>query len=97
MADTNIVNKKIYKTPEYTRRAHKAYRDRNPDKIKKQGLETYYKNKDKESYKEKKKAYLKKRYEEKKKTITPEEKAAKSKYMREYRARKKMEIQKTTN
>ena len=39
----------------------------------------------------KRKIYQKKVYEEKKKTITPEEKAARAKYMREYRAKKKMQ------
>ena len=46
---------KVYKTPEYIRKAHKAYRDRNPDKVKERGLSTYYKNKDSQLYKEKKK------------------------------------------
>ena len=39
----------------------------------------------------KRKIYQKRVYEEKKKTITQEEKEARAKYMREYRARKKME------
>ena len=86
---------KVYKTPEYTRRAFKKYYTTHKMDINKKNLEYYYQKMESASAEEcirKRKAYQKKNYEKKKaKGITPEEKEARAKYMREYRARKKME------
>ena len=85
---------KVYKTPEYIRTALKKYYTTHKTDINKKSLECYYRrmeSTDAEECIRKRKIYQKKVYEEKKKTITPEEKAARAKYMREYRAKKKMQ------
>jgi hypothetical protein len=93
MAETT--GEKVYKTPEYTRRALKKYYTTHKMDINKKNLEYYYKKMESASAEEcirKRKAYQKRNYEKKKaKGITQEDKEARAKYMREYRARKKLE------
>jgi len=82
MVETNEIEiqtevAKVYKTPSYIRNAQKRYIENNPEK-----------------YKLIQKIARKKIYENKKaKGITPEEKEAKAKYMREYRAKIKLQNQ----
>jgi hypothetical protein len=85
-----------YKTPSYIRAAAKRYRDKHPDIIK--SIQTKYRQKKiaehDEKYYNMRNEINKSQYKKKKeKGITPEEKAARAKYMREYRARKKAEKQ----
>ena len=86
---------KVYKTPEYVRKAQRRYKIKNMELVKSKSLEIYYKKKNgknSDEYMQKRRDYQIKHYHDKKLTgITAEEKAAKAKYMREYRARKKME------
>lgn len=84
---------KVYKTPSYIRAAHKRYREKYGDKFRK--LVSDYEKKKRiekdEVFLEKRRKIAKKHYNNNKSAITPEQKAAKAKYMREYRAKKKLE------
>ena len=92
---SEITHERVYKTPSYTRAASKRYREKNRDKIliqKKIYIKKIQENED-ESYYNRIKVYNKQAYKKKKeKGITPEEKANRAKYMREYRAKKKAEL-----
>ena len=87
-----------YKTPEYCRILNKKYREKNKEKERVRKLQ-YRKKKlqeGDENYilaikKNNQRQYIKR----KEKCITPEEKAKKAAYMKEYRARKKLEKQNT--
>ena len=87
-----------YKTPEYCRILNKKYREKNKEKEQKR-VHEYRKKKlqeGDENYilaikKNNQRQYIKR----KEKGISPEEKAKKAAYMKEYRARKKLEKQNT--
>ena len=92
---SETTGEKVYKTPEYIREAQRRYKIKNMELVNSKSLEIYYKKKNSkngEEYMQKRRNYQIQKYHEKKLSgITIEEKAAKAKYMREYRARKKME------
>ena len=97
----NIVNsERIFKTPEYNRILNKKYREKNKKKELERKKE-YRRKKleiNDEHYIQKIKDNNKKQYLKKKATgITPEEKAKKAAYMKEYRARKKLEKELSKN
>ena len=85
-----------YKTPLYVRECARRYRETNKDKevIRKLKYRRQKIESRDEAYYRKSKEYNKRRYIKKKENgITPEEKAKKAAYMKEYRARKKLERQ----
>jgi hypothetical protein len=88
------LNDKEYKTPVYIRASVKRYYSKHADVIKLQ-RDKYRRKKieehDEKYYALRKKANTDYNRKKKEKGITPEEKAARAKYMREYRAKKKME------
>ena len=83
-----------FKTPLYVREHAKKYRDNNSEKErlrKSKYRKTKIESQD-EAYYQKSREYNKRRYIKKIEIgITPEEKAKKAEYMRQYRARKKQE------
>ena len=85
-----------YKTPLYVRECARRYRETNGGKVK-ISRDKYRRKKIEshdEEYHKKNREYNKRRYIKKKENgITPEEKAKKAAYMKEYRARKKLERQ----